>query len=177
MIILGIDPAAQMRGGRVKELVVKHARIADEYVGRDEAQFIRSSATAQHDLFAYLSECGRANVTELNKDFSAAALRNLVARGIVILEEEESLRTPYSGLDGERKKEVVLTPAQSAVAEKINHGEKGVYLLHGVTAVCIASRKRIRRAMSPSRCEKTQVPPILASYSMNPRGALRFWDL
>ena len=131
--VLRLFIPAQMRGGRVKELVVKYARIADEYVGRDEAQFIRSSATAQHDLFAYLSECGRANVTELNKDFSAAALRNLVARGIVILEEEESLRTPYSGLDGERKKEVVLTPAQSAVAEKINHGEKGVYLLHGVT--------------------------------------------
>lgn len=63
-------------------------------------------------------------MTELNKDFSAAALRNLVARGIVVLEEEESLRTPYSGLNDEKKKEVVLTAAQAAVVEKINNGEK-----------------------------------------------------
>lgn len=131
--VLRLFIPAQMRGGRVKELVIKYARIADEYAGRDEAQFIRSSATAQHDIFAYLTECGRASVTELNKDFSAAALRNLVARGIVVLEEEESLRTPYSGLNDEKKKEVVLTAAQAAVVEKINNGEKGVYLLHGVT--------------------------------------------
>ena len=131
--VLRLFIPAQMRGGRVKELVIKYARIADEYAGRDEAQFIRSSATAQHDIFAYLTECRRASVTELNKDFSAAALRNLVARGIVVLEEEESLRTPYSGLNDEKKKEVVLTAAQAAVVEKINNGEKGVYLLHGVT--------------------------------------------
>ncbi len=131
--VLRLFIPAQMRGGRVKELVIKYARIADEYAGRDEAQFIRSSATAQHDIFAYLTECGRASVTELNKDFSAAALRNLVARGIVVLEEEESLRTPYSELNDEKKKEVVLTAAQAAVVEKINNGEKGVYLLHGVT--------------------------------------------
>lgn len=131
--VLRLFIPAQMRGGRVKELVIKYARIADEYAGRDEAQFIRSSATTQHDIFAYLTECGRASVTELNKDFSAAALRNMVARSIVVLEEEESLRTPYSGLNDEKKKEVVLTAAQAAVVEKINNGEKGVYLLHGVT--------------------------------------------
>ena len=124
---------AQMRGGRVKELKVKFAELAEEYRGADETQFIRASAKAQLDLFFHLSECGRDYVTELNKNFSAAALRNLIARGIVVTREEEELRTPYSALGSETKPGVTLTAAQSAVADRVRSGGKEAYLLHGVT--------------------------------------------
>lgn len=124
---------AQMRGGRVKELKVKYAEIADEYRGRDETEFIRPSAKAQLDLYYHLSECGCDSVAELNKNFSAAALRNLIARGIVTTREEEELRTPYSSLTSEAKSGVVLTVAQSEVADRVRSGGGEIYLLHGVT--------------------------------------------
>lgn len=131
--VLRLFIPSQMRGGRVKELVVKYARISDEYIGRDEAQFIKPSASAQLDLFYHLSECGRDSVPELNKNFSAAALRNLIARGIVVTEDEEELRTPYESVVGDKPKEVELTAAQKSVVCEINRDEHKVYLLHGVT--------------------------------------------
>lgn len=131
--VLRLFIPAQMRGGRVKELTVKYARLADEYRNADPSGFIKPSATAQNDLFWYLQETQRESVTELNKNFSAAALRNLIARGIVVTETEESLRTPYSDISECAAKKISLTPAQSAVVESIGSGEHATYLLHGVT--------------------------------------------
>ena len=131
--VLRLFIPAQMRGGRVKELTVKYARLADEYRHADPSGFIKPNATAQNDLFFYLQEIDRESVTELNKNFSAAALRNFIARGIVVTEEEESLRTPYTALSDANAKKITLTPAQSEVVERIGKGEHAVYLLHGVT--------------------------------------------
>ncbi len=131
--VLRLFIPAQMRGGKVKELTVKYASIAEEYRDKDEMLFIRPSAQAQLDLFYHLSECGRDSVTELNKNFSAAALRNLVSRGIVVLVEEEELRVPYSQINKEKVKEVTLTPAQSKVVSEVCSEQSGTYLLHGVT--------------------------------------------
>ena len=131
--VLRLFIPSQMRGGKVKELTVKYASIAEEYRDKDEMLFIRPSAQAQLDLFYHLSECGRDSVTELNKNFSAAALRNLVSRGIVVLVEEEELRVPYSQINKEKVKEVTLTPAQSKVVSEVCSEQGGTYLLHGVT--------------------------------------------
>ena len=131
--VLRLFIPSQMRGGKVKELTVKYASIAEEYRDKDEMLFIRPSAQAQLDLFYHLSECGRDSVTELNKNFSAAALRNLVSRGIVVLVEEEELRVPYSRINKEKVKEVTLTPAQSKVVSEVCSEQSGTYLLHGVT--------------------------------------------
>ena len=131
--VLRLFIPSQMRGGKVKELTVKYASIAEEYRDKDEMLFIRPSAQAQLDLFYHLSECGRDSVTELNKNFSAAALRNLVSRGIVVLVEEEELRVPYSQINKEKVKEVTLTPAQSKVVSEVCSEQSGTYLLHGVT--------------------------------------------
>lgn len=131
--VLRLFIPSQMRGGKVKELTVKYASIAEEYRDKDEMLFIRPSAQAQLDLFYHLSECGRDSVTELNKNFSAAALRNLVSRGIVVLVEEEELRVPYSQINKEKVKEVTLTPAQSKVVSEVCSDGSGTYLLHGVT--------------------------------------------
>lgn len=131
--VLRLFIPAQMRGGRVKELTVKYARLADEYRTTDPATFIKPTATAQLDLFYYLQEIDRESVTELNKNFSAAALRNFIVRGIVVTEEEESLRTPYTDLSAANAQKIILTPAQAEVVERIGRGEHATYLLHGVT--------------------------------------------
>lgn len=131
--VLRLFIPAQMRGGRVKELTVKYAYLSDEYRERDVAQFIRPSATAQMDLVCHLQEVDRESVTTLNRDFSAAALRNLIARGIVLTEEEESLRTPYKKIEGGESKKITLTPAQQKVVDVLKSDQHDVYLLHGVT--------------------------------------------
>lgn len=132
--VLRLFIPAQMRGGRVKELTVKYARLASEYRFADPATFIRPYAKAQNELFCYLQEVERESVTELNKNFSAAALRNFAARGIVVLEEEESLRSPYTKIDGDDGgKKIVLTEAQAAVVDAVSGDEHAAFLLHGVT--------------------------------------------
>ncbi len=131
--ILRLFIPSQMRGGRVKELTVSYAQIASEYEEKDIATFIKKSAHAQLDLFEHLLEVKRESVTQLNKNFSAAALRNLVARGIVVLCEEEEMRTPYKAVEGEKIKEVTLTSSQQEVVDTVCVGEKKTYLLHGVT--------------------------------------------
>ncbi len=133
--VLRLFIPAQMRGGRVKELTLSYARIADEYLGKDETQFIKRTATAQLDLWYYLCEVGKAATSELNKNFSAAALRNLISRGIVVTEEEEALRTPMKEsceADGNNAA-VTLTVAQAQVVEKIIEADMESFLLHGVT--------------------------------------------
>ena len=45
--VLRLFIPAQMRGGKVKELTVKYASIAEEYRDKDEMLFIRPSAQAQ----------------------------------------------------------------------------------------------------------------------------------
>lgn len=129
--VLRLFIPSQMRGGRVKELTVKKARVAAEYKGRDETEFIRKGARAQIELFRHLSEVGEESTAQLNKNFSAAALRNLVARGIVETIEEETLRSPYKGVT-ETRREVELTPGQKKVVAAIAEKPR-TYLLHGVT--------------------------------------------
>ncbi len=131
--VLRLFIPAQMRGGRVKELTVKYAFLSPEYREVDPAQYIKKSATAQMELIDYLQSVNRESVTKLNAEFSAAALRNLIARGIVLTEEEESLRTPYGELETEKKKNITLTDSQSKVVEQIKSGGYQPYLLHGVT--------------------------------------------
>lgn len=77
--VLRLFIPSQMRGGKVKELTVKYASIAEEYRDKDEMLFIRPSAQAQRFVY-HLSECGRDSVTELNKNFSAAALKSCFPR-------------------------------------------------------------------------------------------------
>lgn len=131
--VLRLFIPAQMRGGRVKELTVSYASIAEEYQDKDEMLFIRPSATAQLDLYYHLKEVGRDSVSELNKNFSASALRNLITRGIVVTEEEESLRTPFSQTLDESKSAVTLTPMQQAVVDRVSNANDETFLLHGVT--------------------------------------------
>lgn len=93
--VLKLFIPAGRRGGRVRELVRQYAHINPEFLHRDEATFIRPSAKAQLEVFRYLADNGSVSVTELNREFSASALKNLIMRDIVRVEDVEVKRTPY----------------------------------------------------------------------------------
>lgn len=131
--VLRLCLPAQMRSGRIKELIVKRAYISPEYKDRDAASFIRPSAKAQLEIFDYLTGNEGETITELNKNFSAAALRNLIARGIVQTREEENFRVPYKDDTAEREVEIVLTDQQKNALSRICSANGKTVLLHGVT--------------------------------------------
>ncbi len=129
--VLKLFIPAGRRGGRVRELVRQYAHINPEFLHRDEATFIRPSAKAQLEVFRYLADNGSVSVTELNREFSASALKNLIMRDIVRVEDVEVKRTPYRYMEcGDNA--VTLTEEQAAAVSCITGG-KGVFLLHGVT--------------------------------------------
>lgn len=129
--VLKLFIPAGRRGGRVRELVRQYAHINPEFLHRDEATFIRPSAKAQLEVFRYLADNGSVSTAELNREFSASALKNLIMRDIVQVEDVEVKRTPYRYMECEDNA-VTLTEEQAAAVAAITGG-KGVFLLHGVT--------------------------------------------
>lgn len=131
--VLRLCLPSQMRTGKVKELTIKIAAVSDEYKDKDTSEFIRPSAVAQMEIYNHLLQSGPLPVTELCKEFSASALRNLISRGIVVTKEEGRMRTPYIGDDDDKQPPYELTEQQSAALKKIQSFSNETILLHGVT--------------------------------------------
>ena len=131
--VLRLCLPSQMRTGKVKELTIKIAAVSDEYKDKDTSEFIRPSAVAQMEIYNHLLQSGPLPVTELCKEFSASALRNLISRGIVVAKEEGRMRTPYIGDDDDKQPPYELTEQQSAALKKIQSFSNETILLHGVT--------------------------------------------
>ncbi|GHV00605.1 primosomal protein N' [Clostridia bacterium] len=124
---------SEMRKSRVKELKQYYVTLAPDYKDRDPAGYLKKAAKSQYDAVVYLQESGGAFLNELNRNCSAAAVRQLRAKGILTAEETAVRRTPYKRLAGAENKEVELTAAQTAAAERIRNGGNATYVLHGVT--------------------------------------------
>lgn len=122
---------AKMRGGRIKALEKNVVTIAEEYAGEDPVRFIKPSAHSQMEVFEYLSAEGSAEQSFLNANYSAAAVRNLIARGVLKVRREQTLRTPYGNIV-QKDSDVTLTDEQSAAVEQILTSDKPT-LLFGVT--------------------------------------------
>ncbi len=122
---------SQLRGERVHEKTVQYARLIIEGTAVDEALAARKRAKRQVEAIERLKG-GPLPATELNRE----ALRALEAAGIVQLEQQESLRTPYRASDGARAVAPELTKAQRSAAERIISAMDsggGRFLLLGVT--------------------------------------------
>lgn len=130
--VLRLFIPSQMRGGRIKALVKQFAFVNPEFLQRDPSVFIKPNATSQMDIFNFLVINGRTRASEINKDFSAAALRNLVSRDIVKIDSEEVNRTPYDTIT-EADKCFTLTEEQEIVVNAVNNSLNQSILLHGIT--------------------------------------------
>ena len=122
---------AKMRGGRIKALEKTIVYLNPEYKDKDPAQFIKRSAHSQAEVFEYMREVDSAEQSYLNSNFSAAAVRNLISRGIFYTRVENVLRTPYKNVV-QKENSVTLTDDQRAAAELIMTSDKPT-LLFGVT--------------------------------------------
>lgn len=122
---------SKMRGGRIKSLKKNIVYIDPELAETDPNLFIKSSAHAQMEVYEYLADVGSAEQSYLNANFSAAAVRNLISRGVFLTREQEVLRTPYSGIV-QKDSTVTLTDEQKAAVQSITTSDKPT-LLFGVT--------------------------------------------
>jgi len=123
---------SEMRKSRVKELKQYYVTVAPEYTGVNPETFLKKNAQSQYDVVMYLNEAGGAFLSDLNQNFSASAVRQLRTKNILVAEETAVRRAPYKKIISETAKNVELTAAQNAAAERIKSGG-GTYLLHGVT--------------------------------------------
>ncbi len=122
---------AKMRGGRIKSLEKNIISINTDYIDADPAQFIKKTAHSQAEVFEYVREVQSAEQSYLNANFSAAAVRNLLARGIFTARREKVLRTPYSGIV-QKDSAVTLTDKQTEAVDTIMSSDRPT-LLFGVT--------------------------------------------
>lgn len=125
--VLRLFIPSQMRGGKVKELVQKIVCIDDKI-----PVVIKENAVMQKQAYEYVKERGTVPYSELSSRCSAAAVRNLVQRGIFKVTEVGVNRVPYKDVKRENKF-VTLTPAQQSAVDEISSGSKQTFLLHGVT--------------------------------------------
>ncbi len=122
---------SKMRGGRIKSLEKNVIEISSEYKNEDPALFIKKSAYSQAEVFEFVREAGSVEQSYLNANFSAAAVRNLLTRGVFVSHKETVMRTPYSNIV-QRDNTVVLTDEQRSAVDMILSGDKPT-LLFGVT--------------------------------------------
>ena len=67
-------------------------------------------------------------------DFSPSVLKSLEKRGLVVIEEEEVERDPFSSRGGISSTRLAPTPAQSNAIDTMGGAKEGdVFLLHGIT--------------------------------------------
>ncbi|MBD5131661.1 MAG: primosomal protein N' [Clostridiales bacterium] len=122
---------AKMRGGRIKALEKTIVYVNPDYREVDPALFIKKSAHSQMEVYECLLDNDSADLTYLNANFSAAAIRNLIAHGVFLTRRENVLRTPYKNIV-QKDSAVVLTDEQQNAASSIMSSDKPT-LLFGVT--------------------------------------------
>ena len=102
-----------------------------------EREKIFGRAKQQRAVFELIESLGgRTSVENLNSqlEFSPAVLRSLEKRGLVVIEEEEVERDPFSSRGGISPTRLTPTGAQRQAIDSMAAAGKGdVFLLHGIT--------------------------------------------
>lgn len=121
--ILRLFLPSEMRTDKVKELIVKHVRLAENFV------LPSKRAVKQLEIIYHLQDKGEQKFSDISNAFGYAPLSALVKSGTVVVEDVKKLRAPeFDVLKTEKRK---LTPLQQRAVDTIC--ENKTYLLHGVT--------------------------------------------
>lgn len=122
--VLRLFLPAEMREGKVKELFEKYAILNDCYSKND---FKR--AKKQLLIIEKLESYDKVKLSQLKKEFGESAVKALINKKVIKLILEKINRKPFS--INMQDKFIKLNDQQKKAIESV--GEKGVYLLHGVT--------------------------------------------
>ncbi len=125
---------APMRGGRIREKTVSVARLI--VGGEDLSAALAANKRAKARLRVIEALMEGPKPTPLLNAMSPGAVRALSEQGVLVVEEEETLRRPYKALTGSVTPDPDLMPQQetavTAIVEALR-GEGGRFLLQGVT--------------------------------------------
>lgn len=121
--ILRLFLPSEMRTDKIKELVVRYAKLADNFI------LPSLRAKKQLNIVYFLQENGEQKFSELSEKFGYAPLSALVKNRTVVVEERQENRIPvYDKIENTHR---VLTALQQRAVDTIC--ENKTYLLHGVT--------------------------------------------
>ncbi len=162
---------SHMRGGRIKQLTRNVASLNPAYENLDVDEFISKKSRAQREIVEYLRQNKEVFVSEINKTFSAAALRNLCMRDIVLQKQVKMRRTPYEEV-ATNVKSVELTSEQRQVVDEINSSLDTSFVLHGITGSgktevymrCISETLKRGKTAIMLEPEISLTPQVFASF-------------
>ena len=166
--ILRLFLPSEMRTDKVKELIVKHVKLADNFV------LPSKRAAKQLEIVYYLQQNGQQKFSDVSNMFGYAPLSALVKNGTVIVSEIQENRTPvFDVLKTEKRK---LTPLQQRAVESIC--ENKTYLLHGVTGSGKTEvyMNLIERQLSKNKTALMLVPEISLTPQVLANFKARFGD-
>jgi primosomal protein N' (replication factor Y) len=118
---------SEMRTGKVRELKKNYAELTTPL---SEIK-LPKSAKNQWGAAEYLDKNGKTECGFLNGLFSGS-VSALAKKGYVTVTQEQLLRDPYKGLEGQTAPHV-LTDDQTKAVQSIEEDQRYVQLLHGVT--------------------------------------------
>ncbi len=125
---------SQMRGGRVKEKQVAVASLCVEGEALEKAVRENSRAKKRLEIIEMLKD-GPKPVPLLNS-IAPGAVKKLSEQGVVRVDDEIVMRTPYKALEGGEAVDPPLMASQQEAVSRIREaldGAGGRFLLHGVT--------------------------------------------
>ena len=166
-----------MRKGKIKERFVVYYSLKKSIVIEEVISTLRKSAKRQIELLQYLSENGKTKSVFLSEKFGRSAVISLETKGVLERTEEQETRSPYKGIDANRK-EITLTDKQLQAVQSIQTTDKKVSLLFGVTGSGKTEvyLELIERTIKNGRTAIMLVPEIALTPQMFKQLRARFGD-
>ena len=123
---------SEMRKGRIKELFKRVISLSFDVNPEEEINKLKKTAIKQKEIIGYLMDNQKEDSAILGEKYGQSALKSLIDKGVLTVEKEKVLRSPYKEINAERKK-ITLTEAQNQAIESVLTTDKTISIIHGVT--------------------------------------------